>query len=79
MSFAAGGDGFITGPNPRPDAPLGNGGERLHHWMSGITDLRESRRAPNGAADADAQVLDDAYRVVEPPSGITHLSFRVVG
>jgi dihydrofolate reductase len=54
-------DGFITGPNPRPDAPLGDGGERLHDWMSGITDLRESHRTPSRAADADAQVIDDAY------------------
>ncbi len=23
-------DGFITGPNPRPELPLGEGGQRLH-------------------------------------------------
>ena len=26
-------DGFATGPNIGPDAPLGIGGERLHDWM----------------------------------------------
>ena len=26
-------DGFITGPNVRPDNGLGDGGERLHDWM----------------------------------------------
>jgi hypothetical protein len=26
-------DGFITGPNPRPELPLGEGGQRLHDWM----------------------------------------------
>ena len=25
-------DGFITGANPRPEAGLGEGGERLHDW-----------------------------------------------
>lgn len=54
-------DGFITGPNPRPGAPLGDSGERLHDWMSGITDLRESHRTPSRAADADARVIDNAY------------------
>lgn len=26
-------DGFITGPNPRPEAGLGEGGERIFEWM----------------------------------------------
>jgi dihydrofolate reductase len=26
-------DGFIAGPNEGPDNPLGDGGERLHHWI----------------------------------------------
>jgi dihydrofolate reductase len=26
-------DGFITGPNERPDNALGDGGERLHEWV----------------------------------------------
>jgi dihydrofolate reductase len=28
-------DGFITGPNDRPRAGLGDGGERLHYWVFG--------------------------------------------
>lgn len=28
-------DGFITGANRRPDAPLGDGGEQLHQWAFG--------------------------------------------
>jgi dihydrofolate reductase len=28
-------DGFITGPNMRADAPMGDGGERLHEWAFG--------------------------------------------
>ena len=28
-------DGYITGPNDGPDKGLGEGGERLHYWVSG--------------------------------------------
>jgi dihydrofolate reductase len=37
-------DGFITGPNVRPDNGLGDGGERLHDWV--LTD------GPEGGLDA---------------------------
>lgn len=26
-------DGFIAGPNERPDNGLGDGGDRLHEWI----------------------------------------------
>ncbi|HKH36527.1 MAG TPA: dihydrofolate reductase family protein [Rubrobacter sp.] len=44
-------DGFITGPDPRPGEPMGDGGERLHEWMAGMTDFRE--RGETGNPDAD--------------------------
>jgi dihydrofolate reductase len=28
-------DGYVTGPNDRPGAGLGEGGERLHYWVFG--------------------------------------------
>jgi hypothetical protein len=28
-------DGYVTGPNDRPGAGLGEGGERLHYWVLG--------------------------------------------
>ena len=31
-------DGFIAGPNVRPDNGLGDGGERLHEWVFGGAD-----------------------------------------
>jgi dihydrofolate reductase len=40
-------DGFIAGPNERPDNGLGDGGERLHDWFlpdSGAVDLEAIRR-----------------------------------
>jgi dihydrofolate reductase len=27
-------DGFVTGANVRPEAPLGDGGEKLHEWVT---------------------------------------------
>jgi dihydrofolate reductase len=35
-------DGFIAGPNERVDNGLGDGGERLHDWLTGaLTDPKE--------------------------------------
>jgi hypothetical protein len=28
-------DGFVTGPNPRPEEPNGDGGQRLIEWAFG--------------------------------------------
>jgi dihydrofolate reductase len=40
-------DGFIAGPNERPDNGLGDGGHRLHDWLmtGGDLDLDAIRRA----------------------------------
>jgi dihydrofolate reductase len=32
-------DGFIAGPNERPDNGLGDGGLRLHEWVAGGGDV----------------------------------------
>jgi dihydrofolate reductase len=38
-------DGFIAGPNERPDNGLGDGGERLHDWaLKGADDFEATRR-----------------------------------
>ena len=40
-------DGFIAGPNERPDNGLGDGGHRLHEWAmpGGDVDLEATRRS----------------------------------
>src|SRR5688500_14380462 len=50
-------DGFIAGPNERPDNGLGDGGERLHDWaMTGDDhDVRALRRS-NGV---NGKVIDE--------------------
>jgi dihydrofolate reductase len=49
-------DGFIAGPNERVDNGLGDGGERLHDWLTGaLTDPKEvlARSRVNG------QIVDE--------------------
>ncbi len=42
-------DGFVAGPNERPDNGLGDDGERLHDWAlpgrGGVEDLEAVRRS----------------------------------
>jgi dihydrofolate reductase len=38
-------DGFIAGPNERPDNGLGDGGLRLHDWLMTDVDLEAIRRS----------------------------------
>jgi dihydrofolate reductase len=53
-------DGFITGPNPRPEAPIGDDDGRLHDWLTGVADLRpEHRGADRPAAAAIVAALYD--------------------
>lgn len=43
-------DGFITGANVRPEASLGDGGERLHEWAFNSTDPRNHELLAKGAS-----------------------------
>src|SRR5215210_4267431 len=52
-------DGFITGPNPRPEAGwggLGKGGERLHDWGFNSADPR-NREILEGYTTAGANIF----------------------
>jgi len=46
-------DGFVTGPNVRPDNALGDGGERLHEWAF-----------PDGEVDLTGAKLTGGSRTV---------------
>ena len=52
-------DGFIAGPNERPDNGLGDGGERLHDWFltGGAADAIEAARRVGGV---NGKVMDEA-------------------
>ena len=51
-------DGFIAGPNERPDNGLGDGGDRLHEWipMDGDPDPKEIAGRIGGA---NGQIVDE--------------------
>jgi dihydrofolate reductase len=49
-------DGFIGGPNPGPEHPLGEGGEQLHEWAFPTKAFREAHGESGGAENADSEV-----------------------
>jgi dihydrofolate reductase len=53
-------DGFIAGPNQTLEQPLGEGGERLHEWMTGLAGFRERHGMEGGEANADSEVLEES-------------------
>ena len=54
-------DGFITGPNDDINRPLGEGGERLHEWLYGLTSWRKLHDLPGGIVNRDAEVLNESF------------------
>jgi dihydrofolate reductase len=52
-------DGYITGPNDRPGAGLGEGGERLHYWVFGGPWTYDGQRGSPAAVDQ--QYLDEVF------------------
>ena len=52
-------DGFIAGPNERPDNPLGDDGHRLHEWLSG-GEPSGSSGLPGRPSGVNGQVVDEA-------------------
>jgi dihydrofolate reductase len=53
-------DGFIAGPNPTLEEPLGAGGERLHEWTVGLASWRERHGESGGARTADDEVVAES-------------------
>ena len=53
-------DGYITGPDDRPGAGLGEGGERLHYWVFGGP-WSYGRPRDREAAPADREYMEDVF------------------
>ena len=53
-------DGFVTGPNDRLGAGLGDGGERLHYWVFGGP-WTYGDEARGSASEVDQAYLEDAF------------------
>jgi dihydrofolate reductase len=50
-------DGYVAGPDPTLDAPLGAGGERLHEWAVGTAYWREQHGLEGGERNADDELV----------------------
>ena len=57
-------DGFVAGPNPSLESPLGEGGERLHEWALGTDAWRRQHGLPGGERTVDAAVVENATQGV---------------
>jgi dihydrofolate reductase len=55
-------DGFVAGPNQTLEQPLGEGGERLHDWITGLASWREQHGLSGGETNQDSEVVDEATR-----------------
>jgi len=53
-------DGFIAGPNPSEEHPLGVGGEQLHEWALKLTAWRRPHGQEGGETNASSAVIEDA-------------------
>jgi dihydrofolate reductase len=53
-------DGYVTGPDDRPGAGLGEGGERLHYWVFGGP-WSYGNPPAGSATGADKEYLDQTF------------------
>ena len=53
-------DGFVAGPNPTLDEPLGQHGEDLHEWAFAAASWRESHGQSGGEDNADSKVIEES-------------------
>jgi dihydrofolate reductase len=56
-------DGFIAGPDPSMEDPLGKGGEQLHEWALATRAWRESHGREGGEDNADSEILARSIRL----------------
>jgi dihydrofolate reductase len=50
-------DGFVAGPSPSLEQPLGEGGEGLHEWVIRLASWRETHGHSGGETGADDEVV----------------------
>jgi dihydrofolate reductase len=53
-------DGFVAGPNPSLEQPLGEGGDLLHEWAFAAQSWRESHGLEGGEKNADSEVIEES-------------------
>jgi dihydrofolate reductase len=66
-------DGFVAGPSPSLEDPLGIGGERLHEWALATRAWREMHDREGGEDNRDSELLAEAIQ----KSGATIMGRRM--
>jgi dihydrofolate reductase len=54
-------DGFVAGPDPSLEVPLGRGGESLHDWALDLESFRRRHGREGGERGTDSDVLAEAF------------------
>jgi dihydrofolate reductase len=54
-------DGFIAGPNPTMENPLGEGGERLHDWVVALEAWRKPHGREGGEVNESTPIMEEVY------------------
>lgn len=57
-------DGYITGPNPGRDNPLGDGGERIHEWVFPLAGWQHEHGLEGGEQNRDSEIVAEANQRV---------------
>jgi dihydrofolate reductase len=52
-------DGYVAGPNPTLEQPLGEGGEELHEWVFGLEAWRGPHGLDGGETNASSPIVDE--------------------
>jgi dihydrofolate reductase len=53
-------DGFVAGPNPSEEQPLGEGGEQLHEWVIALAAWRKQHGLEGGEVNVSSGVLEES-------------------
>jgi dihydrofolate reductase len=53
-------DGYVAGPNPSEENPLGIGGEQLHEWAFGLEAWRKPHGLEGGEVNESTEVIEES-------------------
>jgi dihydrofolate reductase len=53
-------DGYVAGPNPSEENPLGRGGEQLHEWALGLEAWRRPHGLEGGEVNESTAVMEES-------------------
>src|SRR6266516_4061509 len=55
-------DGYVAGPSPTLENPLGEGGDQLHEWVFPLKSWREPHGLPGGETGPDDDLVAESLR-----------------